>query len=167
MLMSMSVLLIAALGFFTGLRSITPIAALCWFAYMHTLQFSGWRSFTVSLIAVILFTAAALGEYVSDKLPKTPSRLSAMGLSARIFLGALCGLLLAQPLAFAWPLAMLAGAFGAVAGSYVGYFLRTRAVRALHSPDWPIAIVEDIVAIVGSIITLHIAGTVGAIVSLS
>ena len=167
MLISMSVLLIAALGFFTGLRTFTPIAVLCWFAYMHMLLFTGWRNFTASLIAVILFTAAALGEYIGDKLPKTPSRLSAMGLGARAVLGALCGLLLAQPLAFAWPLAILTGAVGGVAGSYIGYFIRTRAVRALRSPDWPVAVVEDIVTIAGSIFTLHIAGTVGAIVSLS
>jgi len=45
--------------------------------------------------AVILFTIAALGEFVVDQLPKTPARTTAGPLAARIVMGALTGACLA------------------------------------------------------------------------
>ena len=44
------------------------------------------------------------------------------------------------------------GAVGAVAGTYGGWFIRTRTVAALHCPDFPIALVEDAIAVGGSIL---------------
>jgi uncharacterized membrane protein len=46
---------------------------------------------------------------------------------------------------------LVAGAAGGIAGSFGGFHARRNLVRALGSPDWPIAVVEDIVAIAGGL----------------
>ena len=60
-------------------------------------------------------------------------------------------------------LALLGGllgavALGAVAGTYGGYLARTKSVKALHVPDFVIALIEDAIAIGGGIlISLQLA----------
>jgi uncharacterized membrane protein len=135
----------------------TPIAVLCWFAYKQQLHFAGWRSFTASIIAVAIFTLAALGEYVGDKLPNTPARTAAPGLGARAVFGALGGVLLAQPLVLNVFVAAALGLVCGIAGAFVGWFLRTRAVAALKVPDWPVAVAEDVITLALSITLLHLA----------
>ena len=151
----MSFLLIGLLGVFNGLRTMTPIAVVCWFAYLHALHLTGWRGFTASLVSVVVFSLMALGEYIGDKLPKTPSRTSAVGLAGRSLFGAMVGVIVAQPLATSPVLGAVLGVAGALVGTYGGYFVRTKSVVALKSPDWPVAIVEDCVAIAGSILVLN------------
>ena len=155
MLSGMGFLLAGLLGVFTGLRTMTPIAVLCWYAYLRNLQFTGWRGFTMHLVSPILFTLLALGEYIGDKLPHTPSRIGAVGLTGRTIFGALLGLLLAEPLGMNAVTLVLSGVLGALLGSYGGWFARTRTVAALKSADWPVAVVEDCVAIAGSIFVLN------------
>jgi len=152
----MNLLLVALLGGCSGLRAFTPIAALCWFAWRNVIHFSGWRNFTASLIAVIIFSLFALGEIVNDKLPKTPSRLVPPQQIARMTTAGFVGLLVAQPLLLSPILAIVAGAIGAVVGTYSGWFVRSRTVAALKCPDLPIALVEDAVAIGLSITFLHL-----------
>jgi uncharacterized membrane protein len=152
----MNYLLIGALGGCTGLRTLTPIAVLCWFAYRNVLHFAGWRSFTASLVSVIIFSLMALGEYVGDKLPTTPSRTAPMGLIGRSLFGAFVGFLLAQPLVLKPWAAVLVGIVGALLGTYVGWFLRTRVVAALKCPDWPVAVAEDVITIGLSITFMHL-----------
>jgi len=65
-----------SLGFVSGLRTFTPVAAVL------AVRGGIWG---------IILTAAALGEYVVDVLPTTPSRTQAMGLSARVVSGAFVG----------------------------------------------------------------------------
>ncbi len=153
----MNYLLIAALGGCTGLRCMTPIAVLCWFAYKQQLHFAGWRSFTVSIISVVIFSVAALGEYVGDKLPNTPARTAAPGLGARAVFGALGGVLLAQPLVLNVFVAAALGLAGGVAGAFIGWFTRTRCVAGFKCPDWPIALTEDAITIALSITLMHLA----------
>jgi uncharacterized membrane protein len=43
----------------------------------------------------------------------------------------------------------LLGAAGGVVGCYVGYFARTRTVKALGVKDFYVAILEDVVALTG------------------
>ena len=72
------------LGIATGLRCITPIAVVCWFAWLgyfpaeHT-----WAFWAGKLVSVIIFTIAALGEWVGDTLPMTPNRTSPFPAAAR------------------------------------------------------------------------------------
>ena len=159
----MNYLLVAALGACTGLRTMTPIAVLCWFAWEQTLHLSGWRSFAASLVSVVIFTAAAAGELVGDKLPSTPSRTAPLGLGARVVFGAFVAVILAQPLLLNPFVAAMLGAVGAVVGAYVGWFARTRTVAALHVPDLPVALTEDAITLALSITFLHLAAVHGAL----
>jgi uncharacterized membrane protein len=94
-----------------------------------------------------VFTLLALVELVADQLPGTPARTAAVGLSARIVTGALCGASLAVAGAASLWLGAVAGAIGAIAGAFGGYQARVGLVRALRVPDVGIAVPEDIVAI--------------------
>jgi uncharacterized membrane protein len=128
---------IFAIGMLSGLRALSPIAVLCWLALLHRLPLTGWASFAGSKVAVVLFSLGAVGELISDKLPKTPSRLKQPGFTVRIVLGGLCGLLLAGAGSFSLIGGALLGAIGAVAGSYLGYFARSRITGNLGLPDFP------------------------------
>ena len=150
------VLLLAfAIGVVTGLRSFTPSAVVCWAAHLGVLNLRATPlAFLGSTAAVALFTLLALAELVADKLPKTPSRTAAVGLGARILLGALCGaaLTLASPQSSSWLLGAVLGAVGGIAGAFAAYQARTRLVRALNVPDIVIALAEDAVAIAAAIL---------------
>jgi uncharacterized membrane protein len=144
------VAVVFAIGMLSGLRALSPIAVICWLAMLHRLPLTGWVSFVGNKIAVGLFSLGAVGELVSDKLPKTPSRLKQPGFSVRIVMGAFCGLILATAGSFSLPGGALLGAVGAVAGSYLGYFVRTGLTAKLGLPDLPVALLEDVICIVGS-----------------
>jgi uncharacterized membrane protein len=93
-----------------------------------------------------IFTVAALGELVNDKLPRTGSRKAPPAFIGRIVMGALCGAAVGaagQGLAAG----LVPGAVGAVAGTLGGYELRARLVRAIGGKDLPIALLEDVIAI--------------------
>jgi uncharacterized membrane protein len=155
-LLAVHVLLLAfAIGFVSGLRSFTPSAVVCWAAKLGALSLRATPlAFLGSLVAVAIFTLLALAELVADKLPKTPSRTAAMGLSARFLLGGLCGAALAlgssQPVS--WMLGALLGAAGGIVGAFAGYQVRTRLVKALNVPDFVVAVAEDLVAIAAAIL---------------
>jgi uncharacterized membrane protein len=119
---------------------------------LHRLSLTGWVSFVGSKIAVGLFSLGAVGELISDKLPKTPSRLKQPGFSIRIVMGAFCGLILATTASFSIAGGALLGAIGAVAGSYLGYFVRSGVTGKFGLPDLPVALVEDVICIGGSIL---------------
>lgn len=76
------------LGVSTGLRAFTPLAVTAWFAIARKLQIEGtWASWVGHPVSVGLFTAAALGEYIGDKLPSTPNRTAPLPLAGRLLLG--------------------------------------------------------------------------------
>jgi uncharacterized membrane protein len=141
---------IFAIGMLSGLRALSPIAVICWLAMFQRVSVTGWVSFVGSKVAVGLFSLGAVGELISDKLPKTPSRLKQPGFSIRIVMGALCGLTLATTASFSLVGGALLGAIGAVAGSYLGYFVRSRTTAKFGLPDLPVALVEDVICIAGS-----------------
>jgi uncharacterized membrane protein len=143
---------IFAIGVLSGLRALSPIAIVCWLAMLHRLSLTGWVSFVGSKVAVGLFSLGAVGELISDKLPKTPSRLKQPGFSIRIVTGAFCGLILATGASFSIAGGALLGAIGAVAGSYLGYFVRSGVTGKFGLPDLPVALVEDVICIGGSIL---------------
>jgi uncharacterized membrane protein len=141
-------LLAFGIGVVAGLRSMTSPAVIAWGAYLGWLDLTGSPlAFMGSLWAVVVFTLAALGEYVGDLLPSTPARTSPVGLSVRILTGLFTGACIGIARgALPW-LAAVLGGIGAVAGAFGGYQARTRLVRALHAPDFAIAAPEDLVAI--------------------
>jgi uncharacterized membrane protein len=101
---------------------------------------------------VILFTVLAFGELIADKLPKTPGRTAPPGLIARILLGALSGAAVYQAgTQQSWLAGAIVGAIGGIVGAFGGYQVRSRLVKALGSPDYVVAVLEDLVAIGGSL----------------
>ncbi|WP_263358059.1 DUF4126 domain-containing protein [Acidicapsa ligni] len=142
-----------AIGVLTGLRTLTPIAVFCWMTLLGRVPANvGWGGFAGNKIVVGLFTALAFGELIGDKLPKTPSRTSAPGLTARIIFGGLIAAILASSVGFPEAIGTLLGAVGAVVGTFGGRLVRTRTVAALKCPDLPIALIEDAITIGGSIL---------------
>ena len=138
------------LGWITGLRSMTAPAVVCWGAHLGWLHFAGTRlAFINHPATLIIFTVLALAELVADKLPKTPSRIAPQGLIPRIIFGALVGVALAVSAGGVLIVAALAGMIGAVAGAFAGYHARHALVTRAHWPALAVALVEDLVAIVG------------------
>ena len=97
-----------------------------------------------------LLSIAALGEIVADKLPSTPSRKSPVPFLARLLSGALCGGAMGAALGNLY-LGMAFGAAGAVAGTFGGYAARMGLARAIGGKDLPIALLEDMVAVVAAV----------------
>ena len=148
---------IPLLGFANGLRTMTPIAVLCWFAFLGRLPVEGtWGFWTAKLVSVILFTLFACGEYIGDKLPSTPARTAPGPLAARIVFGGLVGALIATALDGSLIEGTLLGALGAVLGAFVGFHLRHVLVAKTGWPDWPIALAEDALTILASVFALSI-----------
>lgn len=152
------VLLALLIGVVAGLRSLTAPAVVAWAAYIGWIDLHGtWASWLTNIIAVIIFTVLAVGELINDKLPKTPARTAPPIFAARIVTGGLAGAALG-----AWPhwtfTALGAGVIGAVLGTLGGYQARKRLVAATSGRDLPIALLEDVVAIVGGFAILAATG---------
>jgi uncharacterized membrane protein len=143
-----ALLLAFGIGIVAGLRSLTAPAVVAWAAHLGWLHLAGSPlAFMGSKWTAAVFTLLALVELVADQLPGTPPRTAAVGLSARIVTGALCGASFAVAGGASLWLGAVAGAIGAIAGAFGGYQARVGLVRALRVPDVAIAIPEDIVAI--------------------
>ena len=152
----MTPLLAFLIGFFGGLRSLTAPAATAWAAYLGWLKLERPLSFIGSVPAVAIFTLLAVVELAADKLPRTPSRTAPPGLIARIVMGGLAGACVAASGAQGILLGVLLGATGGVVGCFAGYQARTRLVKALHTRDIYVALVEDLVAIAGSLLVVSL-----------
>ena len=149
---SLVIALAFLIGIVAGLRSLTAPAVVAWAAHRGWLDVQNTpASFMASTVAVVIFTVLALGEFIADQLPFTPSRLEPPGLIARIVLGALSGAVIALAGAQSLALGALAGAIGGVAGAFAGYHVRTGLVRALKIPDIIIGLLEDAVAILAAV----------------
>lgn len=144
-----SVLLLAvAIGFVCGLRSMTGPAAVAWGARLGWLGLKGTGlAFFAHPASLVVLSLAALGEYVGDKLPQTPSRKAPGPFGGRIVLGALCGAALCLDARLTPWLGVFAGATGAVVGTLGGYAYRIKVPRKLRLADFPFAVLEDLVAI--------------------
>lgn len=137
------------LGIVAGLRSLTAPAAVSWAAYLGWLDLAGSPlAFMGSLAAVIIFSLLALGEYVADKLPRTPARIEHGPLIGRIVLGGLAGACLTVSAGQSLLAGAVLGGIGAVIGTFGGYEIRKRLVSGLKVKDVVVAISEDVVAIV-------------------
>lgn len=141
------IMAIPLLGFVTGLRSMTPMAVLCWFAYAGTLPLDGtWAEWAGKLPTAIIFTVLAIGEYVADKLPMTPDRTNPVPLGVRLFLGGLVGAIVAAGLNGSGLEGGLLGVLGALTGAFCGYHFRKEIVDRLQYQDWQVAVAEDALA---------------------
>jgi uncharacterized membrane protein len=133
-------------GVATGLRSMTPIAAVSWAARRGRLNLKNTRLAFLGYAATpYVLSALAILEVINDKLPHTPSRKEPLPFAVRLATGALCGAALGAP-DRAVAAGMVAGALGGVAGTLGGYEFRARLVKATGGKDLPVAGLEDAVA---------------------
>ncbi len=143
--------LVFVLGLLNGLRTLTPVAVLCWGAHLGWFPLAHTAfAFLAHPVSLIVFSLLAVGELIGDKLPKTPSRVSLFPLIGRGVFGAGCGAALATIAGAALPVGILLGAVGAVVGAYSGFLLRRTLTRPGRLPDFPVALVEDAIAIGGA-----------------
>ena len=150
-------LAIPLLGVTTGLRALTPMAVLCWFAYLGYLPVDGtWAAWTGRLTAAIVFTLFALGEMIMDKLPRTPNRISAAPMLARLILGGLIGSVAATAMAGPGLEGVLLGVLGAALGASAGFMIRRAVVQKIGCADWKVAVVEDLIAVACACFAMHV-----------
>jgi uncharacterized membrane protein len=138
------------MGVIGGLRAMTAAAAVSWAAHLGFAKVDGtWLSFLGSIWTVAIFTVLALGEFVTDQLPSTPSRKVLPQFGARVLIGAIAGIAIAGPAN--WLFGALAGIVGAVIGTLGGASLRGR-LAASFGKDAPAAFLEDAVAVIGAVL---------------
>jgi hypothetical protein len=71
---------IPLLGLVTGMRTMTAMMVLCWFAYGGYLPVDGtWASWSGKLVTAIAFTVLAIGEYVVTRPINRSPRLRRPG----------------------------------------------------------------------------------------
>jgi uncharacterized membrane protein len=146
------------IGVIAGLRALTPVAVVSWAAYLGRFQLHGtWLSFLGSAVTAYILSPLAVGELIADKLPKTASRKTPAPFATRILSGALCGAAITEAAGFSLTGGLIVGALGAVAGTLGGYEFRARLVTVAKGRDFPIALLEDAIAIGGALlITLQL-----------
>jgi len=136
------------IGVVAGLRAMTAPAAVSWAARLGWLNLSGTPlAFMGAAATPYIFTVLALGELVNDKLPKTASRKSPPQFIGRILSGALCGASIGAAAGDGLVAGLILGILGAVAGTLGGYEFRSRLTQALGGKGFPIALLEDVIAI--------------------
>src|ERR1700677_3551063 len=140
--------LVFAIGMIAGLRALTAPAGVAWAAHLGWLNLQdshlAWMGSTA---AGAIFSILGLAEIINDRLPATGSRLAPPSLVIRSVTGALAGSGLASAAHQSLLLGILVAIVGALAGSCIGYQVRHQIVAGLKIPDFPIALVEDAIAI--------------------
>ena len=147
----MTLLFAFLIGLFAGLRSLTPPAAVAWAVHLGWLKLARPLSLIGSLPAVIILSLLAITELIFDKLPNTPNRTAPLGLIARIVTGGFTGACVSLgggQSAFA---GAGLGVIGGIVGCFAGYHARAWLVRSLRQSDFNVALLEDLVAIGGSL----------------
>jgi uncharacterized membrane protein len=150
----MTMLLLALLvGVIAGLRAFTAPAIVSWAAALGLINLDGsWLAFLGYRFTPYIFTALALGEFVTDQLPSTPSRKVPMQFAPRLLSGALSGAAIGIPSGQLVG-GLVAGVVGAVIGTLGGAEVRGR-LAASFGKDRPAALIEDAVAILGGALIL-------------
>jgi uncharacterized membrane protein len=119
--------------------------------YLGWLKLARPLSLIGSLPAVIILSLLAITEFIFDKLPNTPNRTAPLGLVARIVTGGLTGACVSLGGGKSAIVGAGLGVVGGIVGCFGGYHARAWLVRSLRQPDFNIALVEDLVAIGGSL----------------
>jgi uncharacterized membrane protein len=142
--------LVFLIGVIAGLRALTAPTVVSWAANLHWINLTrSHLAFMGTLVAAIIFSVLAVAELVNDKLPKTPPRTAPPSVVIRLVLGAFAAATFSVGAGGSAILGVILGIVGALVGTFGGYQVRTRTVRALHVPDFVIALVEDLIAVGG------------------
>ena len=147
----MTLLFAFLIGLFAGLRSLTPPAAVAWAVYLGWLALARPLSLVGSLPAVIILSVLAITEIIFDKLPNTPNRTAPPGLIGRIVTGGFTGACVSLGGGKSAYVGAGLGVIGGIVGCFGGYRVRARIVKSLRQPDFNIALIEDLIAIGGSL----------------
>jgi uncharacterized membrane protein len=145
-----TLLLAFLFGVVSGFRSLAPAAVLSWAVQGRPDLQGSPLAFMSGSIAAYALTALALVELVTDKLAFTPSRLTAVPLTARILLGGLCGATVAIAGGSTLVVGAIVGAIGGVAGAFLGYHVRRNLTSSKKVSDFVVALTEDVVTIGGA-----------------
>jgi uncharacterized membrane protein len=129
--MIVALIVACGLGLAAGLRTFTPAAAVL-LARHH-------------LLAGLIVSALAVGEWVADLLPTTPARTKAAPLVARVASGAFVGWLAVGGTTTRMIGGAILGAASAGVGTFVGY--RTRMAAIDRFGALRAALVEDLAAL--------------------
>ena len=140
-------------GIAAGSRTFVALAATSWAARLGYLDLGGsWLAFMGYAWTPWIFTLLALLEMVGDQLPSTPSRKVPVQFGSRIISGALSGATIGAS-GGSWIIGLVAGAIGAVIGTYGGAEVRARMEKAFGR-DTPAAFIEDAGAIILGLIVV-------------
>ena len=138
----------AALGVAAGMRSMAAPAAL-------TRHLAGDPTVPAGRIEELLMhpdaprvlTAASALEHVADKLPFVPDRTTPGPLLGRMAAGALCGAVFARRSGESAATGAVVGALAAAAATFAFYHLRRALTNEGGLPDLPVALAEDVGAV--------------------
>lgn len=136
----------ALMGVVTGMRSVTALAVLCWFAWLGILPETGWAAWSATAVATIVLGLCALGEYAGDLSPRALSRTSALPMIVRVLFGGVAGALCAQALTEPVAGGVLFGVAGVLIGAYGGVRMRVWLAKKVGR-DWPVGVTESAVAL--------------------
>jgi uncharacterized membrane protein len=140
------------IGVIAGLRAITAPTVVSWAAYLGWINLQGTRlAFMDSIVTAVIFSVLALAEIVNDKLPRTGARTALPSVIIRMTMGAFAAATLCIGAGGSPLVGVVLGAVGAIVGTFGGYQVRTKTVKALHSPDFVIALLEDAIAVGGGL----------------
>lgn len=139
----------AQLGAATGLRSMAAPSQLSRFLAKSPADAAGGSvaGFLANGAVRALLQVAYLGEMIGDKLPTVPDRIESSPLLGRAVFGSITGGVLAGTQGESRALGAVFGGAGAVLGAYAGYHARRALVREGGLPDLPVALCEDVVAL--------------------
>lgn len=146
------------IGAIAGLRSMTAPAVVSWATEERWLR-SPRRGlkFLKRKQTASIFSALALGELVTDKLPNTPDRTKPISLAARALAGGFSAGVLCASKKKLVRAGALVGAGAAIAGAFAGYQARRRLREKLKVSDKVIAIAEDALAVGGGLLLVRSA----------
>jgi uncharacterized membrane protein len=144
------IVLALVIGIVAGLRTMMAPAAIAWAASCGRLGLDGsWLAFLGYRFTPWILSLLAIGELVTDQLPSTPSRKVPVQFGARLLTGGVSGAAIGVGTG-SWIIGLLLGLAGAVIGTLGGAAVRGRMAAAFGS-DRPAALIEDAVAILGSV----------------
>ena len=143
-------LLALVIGAVAGLRTLTAPAAVSWAAHLGRLHLGAtWLAFFGHAWTPWILTLLAIGEFIVDQLPSTPSRTAPLGFGGRIVTGALSGAAVGTA-GGTMIGGLVAGIAGAVMGTYAGHAFRAW-LAAAFGRDRPAAFIEDAIAIAAAV----------------
>jgi len=151
------IMAIPLLGFITGLRMMTPVTVLCWFAWLGYLPVDGtWAFWVGKLPTAVIFTLLAAIEFYVDKRARPSNRVTPWFLAARLIIAGLIGAIVAAALNGAGFEGVFLTVACALAGASCTHLLRREVVQWTGTKNWHIAVVEDVFAVGCAILAMGI-----------